>query len=334
MRPTTADAYAVNIGRHICNDVYGIGGVPLRALTRPMIQAFYADLERKGRVRGDGALAPKAVHNVHMILRKALEDAVEEGLLPANPARRAHKLPAIHQEMKTWTDAQLAAFLTQLRDDRLYAPWRLAATTGMRRGELLAATWPGLDLPASRLHVTQALSKGPKGAPLRFGPPKTDRGRRAVPLDEETARTLREHRRHQLQDGVGPPSHRGHQLVFRREDGQPLDPDSVSQPFRRLVERTGLPRIRFHDLRHTFATLSLKAGIPTEVVSPDPRPQARRHHPGDPPARGAGARGGGHLPVRRAAREGEKRVAPVSDGYQRGRNDGQTKGVPIPRHPS
>jgi len=267
LRPTTADAYAVNIGRYICNDVYGIGGVPLRALTRPMIQAFYADLERKGRVRGDGPLAPKAVHNVHMILRKALEDAVEEGLLPANPARRAHKLPAIHREMKTWTDAQLVAFLTQLRDDRLYALWRLAATTGMRRGELLAATWPGLDLAARRLHITQALSKGPKGAPLRFGPPKTDRSRRAVPLDEETVRTLREHRRHQLQDGVGSPSHPGHQLVFRRGDGQPLDPDSISQRFRRLVERTGLPRIRFHDLRHTFATLSLKAGIATEVVS-------------------------------------------------------------------
>jgi integrase len=84
---------------------------------------------------------------------------------------------------------------------------------------------------------------------------------------EETARTLREHRRHQLQDGVGSPSHPGHQLVFRRGDGQPLDPDSVSQRFRRLVERAGLPRIRFHDLRHTFATLSLKAGIATEVVS-------------------------------------------------------------------
>jgi ABC-2 type transport system permease protein len=79
LRPTTADNYAVNIGRYICNDDYGIGGVPLRALTRPMIQAFYADLKKEGRLRGDGPLAPKAVHNVHMILRKALEDAVEEG---------------------------------------------------------------------------------------------------------------------------------------------------------------------------------------------------------------------------------------------------------------
>jgi integrase len=267
LRPTTADAYAVNIGRYICNDDYGIGGVPLRALTRSLIQAFYADLERKGRVRGDSPLAPKAVHNVHMILRKALEDAVEEGLLPANPARRAHTLPAIHREMKTWTDEELASFLGQLLDDPLYALWRLAATTGMRRGELLAATWPGLDFAARRLYVTQALSKGPKGAHLRFGPPKTDRGRRAVPLDEETADVLREHRRRQLQTTPTIRTHGDHMLVFWQDDGRPLDPDSVSQRFRRLVERTGLPLIRFHDLRHTFATLSLKAGIPTEVVS-------------------------------------------------------------------
>jgi integrase len=121
LRPTTADNYAVNIDRYICNDEYGIGGVPLRALTRPLIQGFYADLERKGRVRGDGHLTPKAVHNVHMILRKALEDAVEEGLVPANPARRAHKMPAIHREMMTWTDEQLASFLGHVRGDPLYA---------------------------------------------------------------------------------------------------------------------------------------------------------------------------------------------------------------------
>jgi integrase len=125
-----------------------------------------------------------------------------------------------------------------------------------------------LDLAAGRLYVTRALTKGPKGEAPRFGPPKTDRGRRAVPLDPETVKILRGHRRRQLEERLAlGDAHQDHRLVFCHEDGRPLDPDSVSQGFGRLIRRAGLPSIRFHDLRHTFATLSLKAGIPTEVVS-------------------------------------------------------------------
>jgi integrase len=268
LRPTTADTYAVIIERYVCNEEYGIGTVPLRSLTRPLIRRFYADLELRGRIRGNGRLSPKGVHNVHLMLRKALEDAVEDGLLPNNPARRAHKLSPSQREMRTWTEGQLASFLGHVRGDRLYGLWRTAATTGMRRGELLGATWPALDLTARRLYVTQALSKGPRDEAPRFGPPKTDRGRRAVPLDPETTKTLKEHRRRQLEErfAVGQ-AYEDLQLVFCRRDGRPLEPDSVSQRFARLVRRAGLPAIRFHDLRHTFVTLSLKAGIPTEVVS-------------------------------------------------------------------
>jgi integrase len=203
LRPTTAETYGILIDRYVCSPDFGIGAVPLRDLTPSLICGFYADVERRGRIRGEGPLSPKAVHNVHLMLRKALEDAVEDGLIPANPARRAHKLPAIHREMKTWTDAQLASFLHWVRGSDLFSLWRTAATTGMRRGELLGATWPALDLETRRLHVTQALAKGPKGEPPRFGPPKTDRGRRAVPLDTETARILGE-----PGIGEGPPSRR------------------------------------------------------------------------------------------------------------------------------
>jgi integrase len=269
LRPTTADTYAILINRYVCNEAFGIGDVPLRALTRPLLRAFYSDIEQRGRIRGGARpLSPKAVHNVHLLLRKALEDALEDGLIPTNPARRAHKLSTRRPEMKTWTERQVASFVAFVREDRLYGMWRTAATTGMRRGELLGTMWPDLDLAAARLHVTRALSKGPKGEAPRFGPPKTDRGRRAVPLDPETVTILRGHRRHQLQErlALGQAYH-DHGLVFCRQDGWPLDPDGVSQTFGRLVRRAGLPAIRFHDLRHTFATLSLKAGIPTEVVS-------------------------------------------------------------------
>jgi hypothetical protein len=182
LRPTTSDTYAILIDRYVCNQDFGIGDVPLRALTRPLIRRFYTDIERRGRIRGGARpLSPKAVHNVHLMLRKALEDALEDGLIPTNPARRAHKLPTRRPEMMTWTEEELASFLSFVREDRLYGLWRTAATTGMRRGELLGTMWPEVNLAAGRLHVTRALSKGPKVEGPRFGPPKTDRGRRAVP---------------------------------------------------------------------------------------------------------------------------------------------------------
>lgn len=173
LRPTTRDTYAILIERYICNTDYGVGSLPLRALTRPLIRKFYADLERCGRTRGQGRpLSPKAVHDVHLPLRKALEDAFEDGIIPVNPARRAHKLPRNQPEMRTWTEDQVALFLAHVREHRLYALWRTAATTGMRRGELLGATWPALDLAAGRLHVTRALTKGPKDQAPRFGRPR------------------------------------------------------------------------------------------------------------------------------------------------------------------
>jgi integrase len=219
LRPTTADTYAILVERYICNPDFGIGEVPLRALTPPLVRAFYTEVERRGAIRGGpGPLSPKSVHNVHLMLRKALEDATEDGLIPANAARRAHKLPTRRPEMKTWTGAELASFLAFTRADRLCALWRTAATTGMRRGELLGATWPALDLSARRLHVTQALSKGPRDEAPRFGAPKTDASRRAVPLDPETARILREHRRRQLEGQMREgPAYRDLQLVFCRE---------------------------------------------------------------------------------------------------------------------
>lgn len=242
-----------------------IGDLPLQALTRNRIRALYQDLALSGRVRGGGALAPKTVHNVHLTLRKALGDAVEDRLLMTNPADAAHRLPTSRPEMIVWSSEQLARFLAAVREDPRFALWRLASTTGLRRGEVLGLRWRDVDLEAGRLRVTQQRVRGADG--LGYGAPKTAKGRRSVALDPSTIAALRSHRARQLEDRLAfGPGYQDADLVFARADGSPEDPDGISGAFDRLGRLAVLPRIRFHDLRHTHATLALSAGIHPKVV--------------------------------------------------------------------
>jgi integrase len=168
--------------------------------------------------------------------------------------------------MMTWDTDQLRVFLEATSEDRHFPLWRLTAMTGMRRGEVLGLRWDDVDFKASTVTVNRQRSRGERAVVV--SPPKTDRGRRTIDIDGETALVLREWRRRQLEERVayeGEWQDTG--LIFTRKDGSPPDPDVTSQRFVRLVARTGLPRIRIHDLRHTHATLLLLAGVPPHVVS-------------------------------------------------------------------
>jgi integrase len=168
--------------------------------------------------------------------------------------------------MRTWSADELRRFLEHVRADRLYAAWRLAATTGMRRGELLGLRWRDVDLDTARLSIVQTLIEG-KEAP-RFSEPKTDHGRRSIALDAETVAALREHRKRQVEERLAwGPAYQDHGLVLSREDGSPIWPRTFSRGFGRHAEDAELPTIRLHDLRHTHATLALSAGIHPKVVS-------------------------------------------------------------------
>jgi integrase len=159
----------------------------------------------------------------------------------------------------------ISYFLEHVRDDRLYAAWRVLAMTGIRRGELLGLSWDAVDLDTARLAITRTLIGG-KGAP-RFSEPKTKRGRRSVALDSETVTALGEHRERQLDERAAwGPAYEPHDLVFCRENGTPIWPRSFSRSFDNHVRNAGLPRIRLHDLRHTHATLALAAGVHPKVV--------------------------------------------------------------------
>jgi integrase len=169
-------------------------------------------------------------------------------------------------EMRTWTADELRRYLDHVREDRLFPAWRLAASTGLRRGELLGLRWQDVDLDAGRVSVRQTLTT--VGNKVAFGEPKTARGERNIALDGVTISTVRTWRARQARERLafGPAWH-DTGLVFSRADGSLIHPDTFSFWFDRQVHAAGLPRIRFHDLRHTHATLALQAGVPAKVVS-------------------------------------------------------------------
>ncbi len=265
VRPGTWESTRIHVERYINP---AIGDVLLQGLTRAAVKAFYAELTRDGRIRKEGGLSPKTVHNVHGTLRRALEVAFEDSLIVRNPAAKAHALPVDTQERQTWTEDLLRTFLAHVRDDRLYALWRLAAHTGMRRGELAAVRWLCVDLNASTVSVNRTRGKGQHGEVLE-GPPKTSRGRRTIDIDPETTWVLREHRRAQRAERrEWGESYVDSGYVFTRQNGEPVHPDVMSDRFEALCRRAKVPAIGMHaGLRHLHGSVLLRAGVPLHVVS-------------------------------------------------------------------
>jgi len=270
VRPSTWESYERNIRVHV---IPRIGAISLQALTPTHLNKMYADLLADGRRpgkgdrRGKGAgLSPRTVAYIHTILHRCLGDAARDGLVQRNVAavaRPPKQGGSDKTELRTWTPAELRAFLTHIEDDFrwwLYPVIHVAATTGMRRGEVLGLRWNRVDLDAGRVSIQETVVC--VGHEVCFSKPKTHKGKRSVPLDPTTVAVLRALHKAQTTHSLD-----GSDLVFRNDAGGPLDPESVSLVFNRRVKSSGLPRIRFHDLRHTFATLALQANVPLKVVS-------------------------------------------------------------------
>lgn len=265
IRPATLQSYESIVDRHL---VPQIGAFELQSLMPAHLNRMYGNLVAT-ETDGGAGLSVKTVRNVHAVIRKALADALRWGRVNRNVADLAdppRSRQAGRPEMRSWSAGQLAAFLRAIERDRLHAAWLLAATTGMRRGEVLGLRWQDVDLEARRLAIRQTLVS--VAYKLRFSTPKTARGRRSIALDRTTVTVLREHRQRQLEERMlAGPVWQELDLVFCREDGRPVHPDGFSKTFGRLARDADLPRIRLHDLRHTHATLALQAGLHPKVVS-------------------------------------------------------------------
>jgi len=262
LRPTTWHSYAMAVTRIKA----GLGWSKLQAIAPLQLEHFYADLLASGGRTGK-PLSPKTVRNTHTVLRKALADAERLGLIGRNPAASA-KAPANSRvDQSIWTSDEVRTFLLSVRADRLHGAFVLLATTGMRRGEVLGLRWRDLDFDGAELAVANTLTT--VGTDVVTGPPKTTRSRRQIFLDEGTLAVLREHRRRQKEERltVGPAWSTRVDYVFTDELGEPIHPDAFSRAFRRHLAAANLPPIRLHDLRHSYATLALKAGVHPKVVS-------------------------------------------------------------------
>jgi integrase len=236
-----------------------LGDVKLSVLTPAHIRALY-------RERIASGLAPTSVQRIHALLHKALKQAVNDGLIPRNVTDAVKSPRQQRKEMKTFTPEQVHAFLDAAKDDRLRALYVVAIHTGVRQGELFGLRWGDVDLEAGTLSVHRTLS-GAKGGPT-FTTPKNDKARR-VRLTPQATEALRDHRKRQLEERMRLAGlWQDYGLVFCSTVGTPLSRHNIyNRSFKPLLERAGLPRtFRFHDLRHTFATMMASSGGHAKVV--------------------------------------------------------------------
>jgi integrase len=236
-----------------------LGGIRLQALSAGRIDGFYADLEEAGA-------GPATVKLCHAVLGRAFEDARKWSHIPRNPAKDAHPPRGGGSRPTSYTPEEVRRFLAATKGGRLEALWRLAATNGMRRGELAGLTWRSLDLAGASLTVDQQAVHRAGG--VSFGPPKSTRGLRRIALDPETVEALRRHQAVQLVErAVAGPAYEDRDLVFPDPLGGFTPPDGLTRRFRRHQREAGLHTGTMHTLRHTAATLALSAGVPVHIVA-------------------------------------------------------------------
>jgi integrase len=259
VRPLTHEQYRQHVKLYLAPL---LGHHRLDKLVPQHVRAF---LKRKLE---DG-LAPRTVQLALVILRKALSQAVNDGMIGRNAAKLVDGPRVERFEGRTLSPEQARAFLDAVVGERLEALYTAALVIGLRMGEALGLRWRDIDLERRTLTVNRILERIGRGngSTLQFVEPKTSRSRRTVTLPEVAAKALRAHRVRQLEERLAEGSRwRDHELVFPTTIGTPLEPHSLHDDFKRILVKAGLPEIRFHDLRHSAASLMLAQGIPLRSI--------------------------------------------------------------------
>ena len=256
VRPATYTSYEQLARVHILPD--SIAKRPLSKLTPQDVQAF---LNRKQQ----GDISARTVQYLHAVIRRALEIALRWGFVVRNVAKLVEPPRVKRQEVKPLSPEQAKTFLEAAKEDRLYAMYVVALALGLRQGELFGLKWEDVDFDTGTLRIVRALQRI-DGKP-QFVEPKSDKSRRVIALPRFVVDTLREHKVRQLEERLLVGSRwQDWGLVFSTSVGTPLENSNTLKAFKALLRRAGLPDMRFHDLRHSAASLLLAQGLSPRVI--------------------------------------------------------------------
>ena len=261
--PRTLDSYQSIANRHL---IPNLGSLLLTQLHPQEIQQYYARALTEGRTDGKGGLSPVTVLHIHRVLVEALNYAVRQGFIIRNVGELTDPPQAKSSKMKTLMPQEVVTLLSVAIDTIYYPIIYTAVNTGLRQAELLGLTWRNLDLDLASLSVTQVLYK--RRGICQFKEPKSEHSRRRLDLSPSLALFLRKYKEEREVERLllGKPLG-DNDLVFSSVNGAAMDPGTLTHNFARIARRAGLSGTRFHDLRHTFATLMLMAGIHPKIVS-------------------------------------------------------------------
>ena len=259
IRPSTMNYYHRNIEQHVAP---AIGDIPLNKLTTRDLQKLYNDLQNNGRLRKvqkkeKPGLSNSTVRGIHMMLHNALDRAMKEKLILSNPTENCI-IPKIEkQEMKILRPDPISSYLNAAERRNALPMFYLELVSGLRKGELTALLWSDLDIQNRTISVSKQYVKNPNGE-LALTRPKTETSVRKVSIPQEAVDLLiSEHDKHPDNPYMFPSPITGEMYY----------PDSIVNLHKKILKDAGLPHIRFHDLRHTFATLALQNGVDVKTVS-------------------------------------------------------------------
>jgi integrase len=270
LRPSTLARYRSLVRQYIAP---AVGRKRLPALAPADVRLLLARATasrtpgRKGQPEKERPLvSARTVQQIHAVLRAMLNQAMREELVARNVARLVQPPAPDRDEIRPWSDAEARLFLSAVRGHRLSALFVVALGLGLRRGELLGLRWVDVDFTSGQLRVWQTLQRV-KGDGVVYGPPKSRRSRRVLTMPAVVVIALRQHRRQQDADRLSAgDSWTETGLVFTTTTGGHLEPRNLNTTYARLITRAAVRPIRFHDLRHTCATLLLSRGVSPRMV--------------------------------------------------------------------